>query len=168
MTAILAIWGAILSSFTFGWTLYKDLRDKAKIQLSVRLRVIGERSGDGALFAVDPSQNLEGMGDKLFIVVSVVNIGRRRMRWKGLGGTYRTPVNGRRNFVVNARYLPKVLEEQEAHDEIAELNQAIVDGNLKGIYIWDGSGREWRPPRKQLKQLKEDIERYVEPHRELE
>jgi hypothetical protein len=55
----------------------------------------------------------------LFIVVSVINIGRRRMRWKGLGGTYRTPVNGRKTFIVNARNLPKILEEQEALDELA-------------------------------------------------
>jgi hypothetical protein len=162
MTAFLAVWGAILSSITFGWTLYKDLRDKAKIKLSARLRIMGKREGDGALFVADPSLNIQGAGDQLFIVVSVINIGRRRMRWKGLGGTYRTPVNGRKTFVVSARNLPKILEEQEALDEIAELNQDIVDGNLKGMHIWDGSGRIWRVSRKEIKQLKADIEKYVE------
>ena len=162
MTAFLAVWGAILSSITFGWTLYKDLRDKAKIKLSAQLRIIGEREGDGAPFVAAPHLNIQGAGDQLFIVVSVINIGRRRMRWKGLGGTYRTPVNGRQTFIVSARNLPKIREEQEALDEIAELNQEIVDGNLKGIYIWDGSGRIWRVPRKEIKQLKADIEKYVE------
>ena len=139
MTAFLAVWGAILSSITFDWTLYKDLRDKAKMRLSARLRIIGRREGDGALFVANPSLNIQGAGNQLFIVVSVINIGRRRMRWKGLGGTYQTPVNGRKTFIVSTINLPKILDEQEALDEIAELNQELVDGNLRGIHIWDGS-----------------------------
>ncbi len=162
MTAFLAVWGAILSSITFGWTLYKDLRDKAKIKLTARLRIMGKRGGDGALFVAHPSMNIEGAGDQLFIVVSVINIGRRRINWKGLGGTYRIPVNGRDTFVVSTQNLPKILEEQEALDEIALLNQEIVNGNLKGLHIWDGAGRTWKVSGKDIKKLKADIEEYVE------
>jgi hypothetical protein len=48
LTAFLAVWGAILSSITFGWTLCKDLRDRPKIRITARLRIMGHRSGDGA------------------------------------------------------------------------------------------------------------------------
>src|ERR1700686_2333975 len=43
LTAFLAVWGAILSSITFGWTLYRDLRDRAKIKLTAEVRRIGRR-----------------------------------------------------------------------------------------------------------------------------
>ena len=48
LTQFLAVWGAILSSITFGWSLYRDLRDRAKIKVSAELRRIGQRDGDGA------------------------------------------------------------------------------------------------------------------------
>jgi hypothetical protein len=60
-TAFLAVWGALLSTATAGWTLYKDLRDKAKIRLTVRLRCLGQREGDGAYYMADPGMNLSGM-----------------------------------------------------------------------------------------------------------
>jgi len=161
MTAFLAVWGAILSSITFGWTLYKDLRDKAKIKLTARLRIMGKRDVDGALYVADPGMNIAGAGDELFIVVSVINIGRRRMHWKGLGGTYKKPVNGKDNFIVSTQHLPKILEEQESLDEIALLNAEIVSGNLKGMYIWDGAGRNWHVSSKDIKKLKADIVKYV-------
>jgi hypothetical protein len=69
----------------------------------------------------DPGMNIAGMGDQLYVVVSVTNIGRRRMRWKGWGGKYRKPVNGKDGFVVSARFLPKMLEEQESLDEFTDL-----------------------------------------------
>jgi hypothetical protein len=33
LTSVLAIWGAILSSITFGWNLFRDLRDRPRIKL---------------------------------------------------------------------------------------------------------------------------------------
>jgi hypothetical protein len=82
-TTFLAIWGAILSSITFGWTLYRDLRDRAKVKVTAQVRRIVQRE-DGAFFSVNPELGIPGASKELFVVVSVVNIGRRRMRWKGL------------------------------------------------------------------------------------
>lgn len=117
LTKFLAVWGAILSSITFGWSLYRDLRDRAKIKISAELRRIGRREGDGALFTCAPDVPIQGASEKLFVVVSVVNVGRRPMRWKGLGGQYRHAENGRKGFQVSARHLPRTLQEQEQHDE---------------------------------------------------
>ena len=161
-TAFLAVWGAILSSITFGWTLYRDLRDKAKIKVTAQIRRIGQREGDGQWYAAEPSMNIRGLGDELFVVATVTNVGRRRFNWKGWGGTYRTPVNGRATFLVSARDLPKMLEEQEQHAEFTGVDKQIGTGNLKGIQIWDGSGRKWQVSRKDMKKLHSDIQRYAQ------
>ena len=60
LTSFLAVWGAILSSITFGWTLYRDVRDRAKIKLTAQLRRIGRRDGDGAYFSIEPGSNIAG------------------------------------------------------------------------------------------------------------
>jgi hypothetical protein len=163
VTSFLAVWGAILSSITFGWALYKDLRDKAKISLTAQLRRIGQREGDGAWFASEPSLNIRGLGDELFIVVSVTNVGRRRMNWRGLGGTYRTAVDGRSSFVISARELPKMLEEQDSHSEFTAVEKQFGTGNVKGIQIWDGAGRKWHVSKRDMKRLWKDIEKYAQP-----
>lgn len=162
LVAFLAVWGAILSSITFGWSLYKDLRDKAKIQVTAKLRRIGQREGDGAWYASEPSLNIRGLGEELFVVVSVINVGRRRMNWKGWGGTYYTAVNGRKTFLVSARELPKMLDEQEEHSEFTGVEQQIGTGNIKGIKVWDGAGREWHVSRSDMKKLREDIKKYAQ------
>jgi len=161
-TAFLAVWGALLSTATAGWTLYKDLRDKAKIRLTVRLRCLGQREGDGAYYMADPGMNLTGMSDQLHVVASVTNVGRRRMRWKGGGGEYHKPVNGKNSFLVSARFLPKMLEEQESLDEWTDLDKQFVNGNVKRLYIWDGAGHEWSASRKDMKMLAADIKKYAD------
>lgn len=161
LTAFLAVWGAILSSITFGWTLYRDMRDKPKIKVTAQIRRIGQREGDGQWYAAEPSMNIQGLSDQLYIVVTVTNVGRRRMNWQGWGGIYRTPVNGHSTFLVSARDLPKILEEQEQHSEFTGVDKQIGTGNLKGIKVWDGAGRKWHISRKKMKKLLLDIEKYA-------
>jgi hypothetical protein len=43
----------------------------------------------------DPGMNLSGRSDRLYEVVLITNVARRRMRWKGGGREYHPPVNGR-------------------------------------------------------------------------
>jgi|SRR5579859_875265 len=165
LTKFLAVWGAILSSITFGWTLYRDLRDRAKLKIKAELRRIGQREGDGAFFTSAPDVPVQGASEKLFVVVSVVNVGRRPLRWKGLGGTYRHEVNGRKGFLVSARYLPKNLQEQEQHDEFFDFqppfDQELAKGRVKRIYIWDVAGREWSVSRRNLKKLVADAKKHT-------
>jgi hypothetical protein len=167
LTKFLAVWGAILSSITFGWSLYRDLRDRAKIKISAELRRIGQREGDGAFFTAAPDLPVERVGEKLFVVVSVVNVGRRPMRWKGLGGNYRHAVSGRKGFLISARHLPRTLEEQEQHDEVFDFeqpfDQELANGRVKRLYIWDVAGREWTVPRRDLKKLVADAKKHTAP-----
>jgi hypothetical protein len=160
LTAFLAVWGAILSSITFGWTLYRDLRDRAKIKLTAEVRRIGRRDADGKMFSIEPSQDIPGASDRLFVVVSVVNVGRRPMRWQGLGGHYKEPVGGKSAFVVNARFLPQTLEEQQGHDEFTELDEQFLKDNIRKLTVWDVAGRKWNVPRHDMKQLITDARKY--------
>ena len=136
------------------------MRDRPKIKVTAKLRIIGTRAGDGAPFSADPSLNIEGASDALFIVVSVINVGRRRFRWKGIGGKYKHPVNGKNNFLVSPHHLPKILEEQEALDEPIELNEEIAHGNLKELYVTDGTN--WKISGEDLKKLLEDLHKHVD------
>ena len=163
LTAFLAVWGAILSSITFGWTLYRDLRDRAKIKLTAEVRRIGQRDADGKLFSIEPGQDIPGASKRLFVVVSVVNVGRRPLCWKGVGGYYRKPVNGKSGFVVNTRFLPKTLEEQEEHNEITELDDQIVNDNIKTLSVWDVAGRKWSVSRGDMRKLVIDARKYENP-----
>jgi hypothetical protein len=161
VTGFLAVWGAILSSITFGWTLYRDVRDRAKVKITARLRGMGQRDGDGAWFAAAPHLNITQAGDELFIVVTVVNVGRRRMRWQGLGGTLKKAPDGRKGFTVSGRFLPKILEEQEGLDEWFALDEKFVNDNVKRLYIWDGVGGEWSASRSDLKKIVADAKKYA-------
>jgi hypothetical protein len=59
-------------------------------------------------------------------------------------GKYKHPVNGKNNFLVSPHHLPKILEEQEALDEPIELNEEIAHGNLKELYVTNGTGDHWK------------------------
>lgn len=157
LTIILAVWGAILSSVTFGWNLLRDLRDKANIKVTARVCRIITRV-DGAVLMVNPDMVGEG---RLFVVLSAVNVGRRTVRWAGAGGHYKTPVNGKDSFVVNARHLPRTLAEAEAHDEVIEFDDSFVNDNIERLYIWDTFGREWDLSRKDFKKLVSDAKKYA-------
>jgi hypothetical protein len=159
LTTVLAVYGALLGSFTFGWTLYRDMRDRARIKFSVAVRRVVLRV-DGTWLSIDPSQDIEAARGTLSLVISVVNIGRRPLRWSGVGGLYKNPVNGKGGFVVNARFLPKMLEEQQAHDEIAELDAQFANGNIKRFYIWDAAGRHWDLSGREISALLADAKKY--------
>ena len=87
-TTFLAFWGAILSSVTFGWNLYRDLTDRARLKLTAHVRKIGFGT-NGAMFAASPDSAVSPPTDELYVVMSVVNIGRRQVQWQGWGGNYR-------------------------------------------------------------------------------
>lgn len=147
--------GAILSSITAGWTLYRDLRDRAKVKLSADLRRIAP-GGEGKLLSVRPDLNIEGASRDLYIVVTAVNVGRRPKRWEGLGGYYYRPVNGKKGFTITTRGLPKLLGEMEAHTELAEFTGQFANGNVRRLQIWDGAGGEWSVPRREIKKIADD------------
>jgi hypothetical protein len=164
LTKFLAVWGAILSSITFGWTLYRDLRDRAKVKIKAELRQIGQLE-NGKPFTAAPDLEVPGTIANLFVVVSVVNVGRRPMRWRGLAGTYRHPRNGKNGFVVQTMHLPRTLQEQEQHDELIAMEEPfrneLIQGGIKHLCILDVAGRKWNVSRADMKQLVADAKKHT-------
>jgi hypothetical protein len=156
LTKFLAAWGAILATFGLGWTLYRDLLDRAKLQVSAKVRRIG-RSTDGKYYAVAPKLQVEA-SEKLFVVMSVVNVGRRPVMWQGWGGKYHKREAEGTAFFIVGQNLPKMLQEGESHSELTALDNDLkpASENVRKLYIWDASGREWALSKKQLRKLKEE------------
>jgi hypothetical protein len=161
LTKFLAAWGALLGTFGLGWTLYRDLLDRAKLQVSANVRRIG-RSLDGRYYAIAPNVKVEAP-EKLFVVMTVVNVGRRPVMWQGWGGKYRKREADGSGFTIIPQYLPKMLQEGEVHNELTALEDDLspVSDNVKTLYIWDVSGRPWAISNKQLKQLKQEAREAV-------
>src|SRR5438445_5131922 len=82
LTQFLAAWGATLSTLGFGWTLRRDLRDRAYFKVTARIRRFAQGVG-GNWYSVAPDLEVDGASEELFVVVTVVNIGRRPLKWEG-------------------------------------------------------------------------------------
>src|SRR5579863_1658653 len=85
LTGFLAVWGALLSSFTVGWNWYRDLGERPKLKVSAKLRRIVQ-DAIGRWYAIAPDLQIEGASEKLYIVIDVANVSKRPRRWVGWGG----------------------------------------------------------------------------------
>ena len=161
LTEFLAVYGALLATLGWGWNLYRDLLDRPRLQVSVRVRRIGT-GADGRLFSLHPDLQVEGASEQLYVVMSVVNVRRRPVLWEGWGGRYHKPVAGKKSFVVIARDLPKMLSEGETHSEMTTLEPDLspASENVKSLLMWDASGREWKLSRKGLRKLKREARQF--------
>jgi hypothetical protein len=145
LTPLLAIWGAFLSSVALGWNLFRDLTDRPKVKVEAKVRRIVVIPG-GQWYAAAPNLEIQGASQQLFIVMSIVNVRRRPVRWQGWGGVYKVPENGKKGFVVIPRGLPKSLNEGDTHSEYTELetNGHPVNETVKRLQAWDSTGRNWK------------------------
>lgn len=154
LTIVLAVYGALLSSITFGWNLLRDLSDRGKLKLELSIRKMTAPTG-GRIYATLPSMTVEPVTEQLYLVLSVVNVGRRPMLWEGWGGKYFEPVNGDTGFTIIGPNLPKMLNERESHREFTELEPGLMP-NLKRLFMWDTSGKKWDVSYWQLRRLRRE------------
>lgn len=161
VTEFLAVYGAILSSIGFGWNLYRDLLDRARLQVTAHVRRI-VHGPDGRMFAAKPDLQIAGASKELFVCMSVVNVGRRPLAWEGWGGRYCTRVNGKSGFTIIGQHLPRMLKEGETHSEFTLLEHDLrpVSDNVKSLFMWDASGRHWRLSRRELNELKREAREF--------
>jgi hypothetical protein len=59
LTSLLAFYGAVLSSFGFGWNVYRDLQDRPRLKVSMAIRRIVQ-SPDGKWYQVEPDLPVVG------------------------------------------------------------------------------------------------------------
>ena len=141
MTGFLAVWGAILSTIALVWNLIRDFRDRGRLKIDA---MIGKMYPDHT--------------DRDYLVVTVTNVGKRPLLVKGWGAMKHKKAPQPRSVLIAPRGLPRMLKESEYHIEYTpELK--ILDEDIKRIYAWDSSGREWALSRKQLKGLREERRR---------
>jgi hypothetical protein len=161
VTTFLAIWGALLSSATFGWNLRRDLSDRARLQLTARVRklVVG---ADGQWFAASPNADVHPATDELYVVMSVVNVGRRPVQWQSWGGCYRRTVNNKTGIFIVGRDLPKMLNEGESHQELTVLGADLLPANdkVKTLSVSDASGKEWKLSWWQMRKLRNEAKQF--------
>lgn len=105
---------------------------------------------------------LAGVTEQLYVVMDVVNVGRRPVMWQGWGGKYHKPEDGKTGFTIVPHHLPRMLNEGETHNEFTELQEDLspANENVKTLFMWDPSGKHWKLPRKELKKLKAEAVKY--------
>jgi len=158
LTGWLAFYGAIVSSIAVGWNMYRDLRDRARLKVEINVRrIVG--SPDGKWYQVAPDVPVEGASGQLFVVVNVTNIGRRPVKWTGWGGKYHKPQNGKAGFWIQPTHIPTMLAEGNSSSELTPELVASI-GNVKKIFIFDATGRNWNVSRRALRKLKKECMKF--------
>ncbi|MGA8493310.1 MAG: hypothetical protein WB711_23005 [Terriglobales bacterium] len=154
LTSFVAFYGAVLSSIGLGWNLYRDSHDKARLKIEMRIRRI-VRSPDGKWYQLTPDMPVEGASANLFLVANVTNVGRRPIKWMGWGGRFHKPQNGKSAFLIQPAALPIMLAEGDSCSELTDDLNAAGE-NVKQLFVWDSTGKNWYLSRKALKELKEE------------
>lgn len=138
-TELLAIIGAIGSAVAITWNVIRELHDRANLKIEAMIgRIVPHHT------------------DRVNLVITITNIGRRPVVVTKWGGFWKKSVKGKPGFIVIPQGLPKLLKESDYFNEYTD-DLSILSPNLKKICVWDSAGREWKISRKNLKRLFKDL-----------
>jgi len=158
LTRVLAIWGAFLSSVGLGWNLYRDLIDRARLKPEAYVRRIVQAGGSG-WYAARPDLELEGASEKVFVVMNVINRGRRQIVWQGWGGKHHKRPGLKEGFVIIPRNLPKLLRDGETHSDFTDALISRIE-DVKELFVWDATGKKWHITKRNFRELIADCRKY--------
>lgn len=136
VAAFLAIWGALASSVTIGWNLYRDMSDTGRLRVHC---FIGKIVGSS-----------EASPDIDYLAYSVTNTGKRPIMVTNVGGRHREA-----NFIISPRNLPRMLGPGEYFTEWTE-DLSKLNKNLVSLFASDSLGKEWSVNKKALRKLLSD------------
>lgn len=158
LTPLIALWGAFLSTFMLGWNLYRDLTNRPKVKVEVRVRRIVQ-SANGQWYAVAHNLPVQDASEQLFVVMTLVNVRSRPVRWIGWGGKYKTRVNGKDQFFIGPRNLSKMLNDGEDHSELTPIaaDGYPPDDNVRSLKAWDSTGRDWKVSWWKMRKLHKEL-----------
>lgn len=159
LTTVLAIYAAIVSSICLGWLLYRELSDRARVKISVSLMRIAT-GADGRQFVAAPHLPIEDATAAVHVVVKITNAGGKPVLLQGWGGEWKIPENGKGKFVVISQGLPRMLKGHESHQEFTP-DLSIVGPNIKSLFVWDSSGKNWYVSDKELREAVEQAGQHV-------
>jgi len=158
LTSVVAFYGAVLSTFGFGWNMYRDLLDKPRLKVQMGIRRLVP-SPDGKVYQAQPDLPIQGSSEELFLVANVTNIGRRPVKWMGWGGEWIKPEATGGAFIIQPRALPTVLKESESCSEYTDDLKAASD-NVRKLFVYDSTGKNWYISRRALRKLKEERRKF--------
>jgi hypothetical protein len=150
----LSLLSLVIAGASLGWNLFLFLTNKPKARVRVRIRKIVVLE-DGHSYAVAYHMPVNNALPGLFIVMTVVNLRSRPIRWTGWGGEYSIPVNGSKEFQIVPESLPKTLNDGEDHSQ-----RTLLEENaryIKFIRASDSTGRDWKPSWWELRKFKREV-----------
>lgn len=158
-TAIAAIYGAIVSTFAVGWNIYRDSRDRARLELSTMVGFLikgrnQQRTVSHAFALKTWPERFKGTSPELFLTIT--NVGKRPVVVQGWAIQADRQKAGSDNFLYPFTALPKSLKEGEYAVERTGDLSLLVNG-AKKIYAWDSSGKKWALPRREFRKLQQEI-----------
>jgi len=158
-TAITAIYGAIVSTFAVGWNIYRDSRDRARLELATMVGFLTKGGNQQTIvshaFALEKwPEQFKGSSPELFLTIT--NVGRRPVVVQGWAIQADRRITGNDNFLYKLTVLPKALKEGEYAVERTSDLLLLVNG-AKKIYAWDSAGKKWALPRHKFRRLQQEI-----------
>jgi hypothetical protein len=133
-TTFLAIWGAILATFTLGWNIYRDFSEKGRLKVDC---YIGKHFNE-----------TEGISKQDLLVWSITNIGNRPVVILNVGGAFTDS-----DFLLTTLHnqMPYKLNPGEYILEYSS-DLSILTKNIKELFVVDTIGKKYKAPKKRLKQ----------------
>ena len=135
-TALLAIYGALLSSGLLGWTIFRDLTDKGKLKVYCYIGNLVRSHGP-----VDKND---------YLVYSVTNVGRRPILVTHVGGKKKKDEFA--DFIIITDKLPKMLNPGEFHLEYSP-DLSVLDDDLVCLHALDSLNNSHKVKKAVMKDL---------------
>jgi hypothetical protein len=135
ITTALAVWGALLSSITFGWNIYRDYIQRGRLRVHC---FIGQIAGDSRISS-----------KKKWLMWRVTNIGKEPVVLTNIGGNL-----GATSFAINTREpLPATLKPGEYFSS-QTYDFSVLTSELRYLAAYDSLGRTFKAPAKNVRELK--------------
>jgi hypothetical protein len=159
-TAVVAILGAIVSTFAVAWNVCRDSHDRARLELSTMVGFLTKGGNQQKIvahpFALEKwPEQFKGSSPELFLTIT--NVGKRPVVVQGWAIQTDCEKTGNDNLLYKLTTLPKALNEGEYAVERTGDLLLLVDG-AKRIYAWDSVGKEWYLPRRKFRKLQRGIQ----------
>ncbi len=158
ITQILAIYGAVISSITVGWNLYRDLHNRPKLKVSASLRMMATRT-DGKQYAVSLNLHVRKASQKIFVEIHAVNIRRPPVSVEYCAGKYRKPIDGDRAFIISPVNFPKMLQQHEYISDFYD-DPYLVNNNVSTLCVVDSTQKAWKVSKHNLKRLRKEATKF--------
>ena len=140
ITLGIAIWGAFFSTVAILWNWYRDISNKGKLRVNCYIGLIAQPG--------------VGIHKEDVLIWTVTNVGRQSVMLTHIGGKLKHP----EHFVaLTHNPLPQMLQPGEYFTDYMEDFSNLDTNNLNALMAVSSLGKEYKAPKKQVKQIREKI-----------